>query len=121
MSEDEKTRPGANGADHQSIDTPDSTSSRQVSWWGVHEYVQPSLDAAGQWPTAGTPAWCALDDADPVKLAALLDAAQHHALRMETAQAVLADASRAVAASANWTALANDIMAGRGAYIRRAS
>ena len=49
--------------------------SAAVSWWSVHEwvqpYLQPYLDAAGPLPMVGTPEWCALDDADPRKVAAL--------------------------------------------------
>lgn len=47
----------------------DPTASRAVSWWSVHEYVAPTLAAAVEWPMAGTPAWCDLDDTDPVKWA----------------------------------------------------
>lgn len=36
------------------------TSSRQVAWWPVHEFVAPALERAGSWPTAGTPEWRAL-------------------------------------------------------------
>jgi Protein of unknown function (DUF2742) len=45
---------------------------------------------------AGTPEWCALDASDPVKTAALLDAAQHWALRVETCQEAHCAASRGV-------------------------
>ncbi|CKS12329.1 phiRv2 phage protein [Mycobacterium tuberculosis] len=65
----------------------DPTASRAVSWWSVHEYVAPTLAAAVEWPMAGTPAWCDLDDTDPVKWAAICDAARHWALRVETCQA----------------------------------
>ena len=122
MTTSREIRPESGGADSnpRCIAAREHTiSSRQVSWWDVHEYVQPSLDSAGPWPTAGTPAWCALDDDDPAKLAALLDAAQHHVLRVETAQAALAEASRAVAAGADWPALAAEIVRGRAAYIPR--
>lgn len=80
--------------------------SRQVAWWEVHAHVAPLLARVGSWPTAGTPAWCALDDNDPAKLAALLDAAQHWALRLETCQQAACDASRAVSAAEDWAALA---------------
>lgn len=80
--------------------------SRQVSWWSVHEFVTPLLDRAGSCPVVGTPSWCALDDDDPRKLAALLDAAQHWALRLETGQEALGDASRQIAGALDWSALA---------------
>ncbi len=58
--------------------------SAQVSWWDVHEFVAPLLEHVGSYPMAGTPEWCALPDYDPAKTAALLDAARHWALRVET-------------------------------------
>lgn len=80
--------------------------SQQVSWWSVHRWVQQYLDAAGNYPPAGTPAWCELADGDRRKWAALLDAAQHHVLRVETAQRQLACAAKDVAAAEDWAATA---------------
>jgi hypothetical protein len=73
-------------------DKADDISSRQVSWWSVHEFVSSRLTEVGSWPMLGTPAWCDLDDDDERKTAALLDAAQHWALRLETGQQAMADA-----------------------------
>jgi hypothetical protein len=78
-------------------------SNRQVSWWSVHEFVAPFLDAAA--PMAGTPAWCDLPDDDPLKWIALLDAARHWALRVETCQEAAAQASRDVSAAWDWAAI----------------
>ncbi|WBU43775.1 DUF2742 domain-containing protein [Mycobacterium tuberculosis] len=97
----------------------DTTASRAVSWWSVHEYVAPTLAAAVEWPMAGTPAWCDLDDTDPVKWAAICDAARHWALRVETCQAASAEASRDVSAAADWPAVSREIQRRRDAYIRR--
>ncbi len=58
---------------------------------------------------AGTPEWCNLDDDDPRKTAALLDAAQHWALRVETCQQARCDASHAVSGAVDWSALAREI------------
>jgi hypothetical protein len=80
-----------------------------VSWWDVHEHVAPYLAAAGSWPTAGTPAWCALPNGDPAKLAALLDAARHWALRLECCQAAECQASHAISAAEDWAAIGNAI------------
>jgi Protein of unknown function (DUF2742) len=97
-------------------------SSRQVSWWSVHEHVAPLLLKAVAWPMAGTPDWCALPDGDPVKLAALYDAAQHHALRVETAQVAQCEASHDISAAAAWKAIASEMVQRRSVYIpRRAS
>jgi hypothetical protein len=89
---------------------PDNTAagSQQVSWWSVHEHVAPVLEQAGSWPAVGTPAWCALPDTDPRKLAALLDAARHWALRLETCQEQRCDASRQVSQTVDWSAVARE-------------
>ena len=87
------------------IDTP-VVASQQVSFWSVHEFVQRYLETAGCYPPAGTPAWCELADGDRRKWAALLDFAQHHALRVETAQEADCQASHDVSASADWSAIA---------------
>ncbi|WP_085078422.1 DUF2742 domain-containing protein [Mycobacterium palustre] len=82
--------------------------SQAVSWWEVHLWRDRMLTQLGvqQFPMVGTPAWCALDDDHPEKIAAVFDAAQHWALRVDTAQEELAAASKAVAAAAAWTAIA---------------
>jgi hypothetical protein len=82
---------------------------QQVSWWDVHLFVASYLEQTGTWPMAGTPEWCALDDADPRKTAALLDAARHWALRVETCQEAECEASGVIAAAADWGALAQRV------------
>jgi Protein of unknown function (DUF2742) len=89
--------------------SPRCSSSQQVSWWPVHEIAAPVLAQVQSWPMAGTPEWCALDDDDPAKWAALLDAAQHWALRVETLQEAHCDASREISAALDWSALAREI------------
>jgi len=95
------------------------TISAQVSWWSVQEYVTPVLERAGSYPMAGTPAWCALADDDPAKIAGIFDAARHWALRVETAQAAQCEASHDISAAADWSSVAKQIFRRRGAYIRR--
>lgn len=56
---------------------------------------------------------------DPVKWAAICDAARHWALRVETCQAASAEASRDVSAAADWPAVSREIQRRRDAYIRR--
>ena len=90
---------------------------QQVSWWSVHGFVAPYLDAAA--PMAGTPAWCDLEDTDPLKWAALLDAARHWALHLEINQQALAEASRDVSVAADWRSVANEIRRRRHVYIPR--
>ena len=86
-----------------------ATTSRSVSWWSVHEFVTAVLDQVNGWPMVGTPAWCSLANEDPAKWAALLDAAQHHALRLELNQEANAEASHAVSAAVDWPAVATEI------------
>jgi uncharacterized protein DUF2742 len=83
----------------------------------VHEHVEPLLRYVGRWPTVGTPEWCALAADDRAKVAALYDAARHHALRLELNQEALADASKAVSAAADWKAVALEMQRRRGVYI----
>lgn len=81
--------------------------SQQVSWWSVHEFVTAALSRADvpSWPMLGTPAWCALADGDPRKWAAVLDASQHWALRLETCQEARRQAGREIAEAADWNAI----------------
>ena len=96
------------------------TGSQQVSWWSVHQHVTPLLVSTGTWPMAGTPEWCQLADDDPRKLAALLDAARHWALRVETCQQSACEASQAISAAADWKAVARRIHQGKpDSYIPR--
>ncbi|MGO9155887.1 DUF2742 domain-containing protein [Mycobacterium sp.] len=83
-------------------------SSSQVSWWSVHKFVGAVLNQVNDWPTLGTPAWFDLDDNDPRKWAALLDGAQHWALRLETCQEARCEASRAVSSAVDWPAVSKE-------------
>jgi hypothetical protein len=93
--------------------------SQQVSWWSVHEFVTPTLQRVGSWPMAGTPAWCSLADDDPQKWAALLDAAQHWALRVDTCQEARCQAGEAISAAADWSAIARRIRSEAEFYAER--
>lgn len=64
------------------------------------------LAQIGTWPMIGTPAWSDLTDEHPAKWAAVLDAAQHWALRLETSQEASCAASRQISAAVNWGAVA---------------
>jgi len=83
-------------------------SNRQVAWFEVHLWRDRMLEQLGvqSFPVVGTPSWCALPDDHPVKLAAAVDAAQHHALRADTAQEQLAAAAQAISAAEDWSAIA---------------
>jgi hypothetical protein len=91
--------------------TPWRLTSHQVDWYSVYQYVNRILEGLGiqVFPAAGTPAWCQLGDSDPLKLAAALAYAPHHALRVETAQQASAVASHAVSAAMDWAAVGRRI------------
>jgi Protein of unknown function (DUF2742) len=94
-------------------------SSQQVSWWSAHEYAAPLLAEAGSWPTVGTPEWCDLAGSDPRKLAAIFDAAQHWALRLETCQQDQCQASRDISAAEDWSAIGREALILRAFYAAR--
>jgi hypothetical protein len=93
--------------------------SQQVSWWSVREFIAPVLNQVNDWPTLGTPAWCSLAHDDPRKWAALLDGAQHWALRVETCQAAMAEASRDISTAADWPAIARETRQRNEFYAQR--
>lgn len=82
---------------------------RTVDWWAVHLFVTVWLEHVDRWPMAGTLEWQRLADDDACKWASLLDAAQHHVLRVETAQAAAAEASHAIAGAVDWRRVAGEI------------
>jgi uncharacterized protein DUF2742 len=84
------------------------TYSQQVDWWTVHLYVVPALDRVCSWPTAGTVEWCNLRDDDPRKIAALYDAARHHAVRVDTAQHAQIQAGHAISVAVDWSRVARE-------------
>ena len=86
-----------------------AVSSQQVNWWTVHKFIAAVLDQVNDWPMLGTPAWCSLSHDDPRKWAALLDAAQHWALRVDTCQVAECEASHAISGAADWSAIAQHV------------
>jgi hypothetical protein len=107
-----ESRPAATPGGHPRTECHDSSatgrrcvSSQQVNWWTVHKFVGAVLNEVNDWPTLGTPAWCSLAHDDPRKWAALLDGAQHWALRMDSCQ----EASRAVSSAVDWPAVSKEI------------
>jgi hypothetical protein len=81
------------------------TESQQVNWLTVRRFILPLLEKVDDWPMLGTPAWCRTAHGDLRKWAALLDGAQHHALRLELNQEARAEASRAVSGAVDWPAV----------------
>ena len=85
----------------------DVTTSRGVDWWSVWTFLAPLLAGAGQRPpVVGSLAWQQLPDDDPLKMAAVYQAAAERALSHETTQAALAEASQDVSAAYDWSAIA---------------
>lgn len=93
--------------------------SQAVSWWSVHKFVAAVLNQCSDWPTLGTPAWCSLSHEDPRKWAALLDGAQHHALRLELNQEARAEVSRAISGAVDWPQLGREMNRRAGFYASR--
>ncbi len=79
------------------------TGSQQVSWWDTHVFISALVAHTDNLPTAGSPSWCELSDGDPRKLLALAVAGEHHVLRVEVAQEAMAEASRAISGTADWS------------------
>jgi len=75
--------------------------SRQVAYLPVYELLSPLLGDPGLVP--GSPVWCQLDGTDPAKWQAVLWAAVWWAVAEDARQSELADASKQVAASADWS------------------
>jgi hypothetical protein len=97
--------------------------SKAVDWFLVHEFVMPLLNEVGSWPLAGSPLWAALDDSDPMKLAAIYDAARQHALRIDTLQDEQSQIASVISAAGteegDWAALRRIVARGNGARIPR--
>lgn len=106
-----ETRPliGA-GFPAPAVEKSNALDSSQVSWWATHMFVTALVGQANATlPWAGTPAWRALDDADPRKLLALAVAGEHHVLRIEIGQDAIADAGQQISAAADWSQVARDV------------
>jgi hypothetical protein len=88
-----------------------------VDWWTVHEYVTARI-ATVDFPMAGTLDWQRLPERHPEKIAAILSAAEHWALRVQLNQEAMAEASQEISASEDWKALAQSLSRGE-AYIPR--
>lgn len=102
------------------------TSSQQVSFYETHKFLEALLAQANVGPLcwAGTPGWVAMPDSDPRKLLALAAFGVHHALRVEVAQTASAEASSAISAALDWSAVAREQLrhanaVERGAFIPR--
>jgi hypothetical protein len=85
-----------------------ATESPQVNWLTVRRFVAAVLNQVNDWPMLGTPAWCSLAHDDPRKWAALLDGAQHWALRVDSCQAAMTEASRDISVAADWPAIGRE-------------
>ncbi|OBB35322.1 hypothetical protein A5755_21905 [Mycolicibacterium fortuitum] len=57
-------------------------------------------------PLPGSPAWCGMADDDARKLLSLVLGGVREALTNDTHQTAMAEASQAISAAADWTAMA---------------
>ncbi|SHP73601.1 phiRv2 prophage protein [Mycobacteroides abscessus subsp. abscessus] len=85
----------------------------------MHEFVQPHIEAMGPFPVAGTVAWQLLSGTDPAKWAAVLDAAQHYALRLDIDQEAAIEAGQAISRSQDWGSVASKMRQRREFYAAR--
>ena len=100
----------SNGSTAQPFPLPDrAVSSQSMRWYDFHLWVQERLDAAGDFPAAGTQAWFDLPDTDERKWAGALAAADYHVLRVETAQETEDEASQAISAATDWGCVAQQV------------
>lgn len=92
--------------------------SRTVDWFAVHQFVQALIEHPETLPVIGTLAWQQLSAED--KTLACIASAEHYALHLDIRQAAQAQASKDVATSTDWTAVARGVQrrAG-GVYIPR--
>ena len=87
-----------------------SPASQEVSWWATHEFITAVVSHANTaLPWAGTPAWRALDDADPRKLLALAVAGEHHVLQVEIGQEARAEAAEDIWGGEDWRQVAQQV------------
>lgn len=87
--------------------TDRATTARTVHFHTVCAYVDRVLGGVeGNPPLLGSIEWQRLNDRDPLKVAAVYQAAMERALYYEATQIALGEASKAIAAAADWPAVA---------------
>ncbi len=94
--------------------------SRAVDWFAVYQFTMPLIERLGPlppWP--GTVSWCELSDHDPAKLGAVLVAGMLWALNEDARQEAMAEASKAISASADWGRIGQQIQNRAGFYRQR--
>lgn len=105
-----RTHLGAGSPASRDSELCNTLHSSEVSWWATHLFIIELVAQANTTlPWAGTPAWRALDDADPRKLLSLAVAGEHHVLRVETAQEARTQAAEDVWSGENWTDVAQTV------------
>lgn len=102
-----ETSPG-DRAERNAQRRPD-TSSREVDWFAVAQFVAPLIAGFDRLPIPGTPAWCELSDHDPVKLAACLLYVRYWAFDAACRQETEIQASHDISAAADWAAIGRRI------------
>lgn len=106
--------PAANGAPNTTdqADSPKHSAagadprSREIDWYRVYRFVEPFLRSC---PYPGTPAWCALSDHDPAKMAAVLLAGALWSLNESARADAMKQASRDISAAYDWAVISRRI------------
>ncbi|MDX1890123.1 DUF2742 domain-containing protein [Mycolicibacterium sp. 050158] len=82
----------------------------RFDWWPVHLYVESKvLTALGSSPTPGTLPWVDLDDDDPAKTDAVLQAGVWWAVAEDAHQEALVQASQDVAGAVDCQSIARGV------------
>ncbi|MEN4399655.1 DUF2742 domain-containing protein [Mycolicibacterium conceptionense] len=120
----EETRAVTSGAGSPQHDVHNTLVSRQVSWFETFKFAErlaTSHDVGlNHLPLPGSPSWCGMADDDARKLLSMVLGGVREALTNDTHQTAMAEASQAISAAADWTALAQRIRNRSGsAYIPR--
>ncbi|MFV8232590.1 DUF2742 domain-containing protein [Mycolicibacterium fortuitum] len=98
------------GAGSPQHDVDNTLVSRQVSWFETFKFAErlaASHDVGlNHLPLPGSPAWCGMADDDARKLMSMVLGGVREALTNDTHQTAMAEASQAISAAADWTAMA---------------
>lgn len=98
-----------------------SPASRQVNWFETYTYATALAAQHGlaldhrDLPIAGSLQWCGMADTDARKLLSLVLRGVQAAVADDARQEALAEASREVSTTADWSAVAQRVRSGRGA------
>lgn len=82
----------------------------RFDWWPVHLYVESKLSTTDRVPPAGTLPWVELDDDDPAKRDAVLQAGVRWAVAEDARQEAMVQASHDVAETVDCQSIARSVL-----------